>query len=265
MKLSCCIWALDREWGGSDLEPEKLQRVFELGFKSIDVCPSNQTSERAKSALTALGLEISCVSLSHEAPEESTFDSEDMNHVHSLVHHTNTALDYASDIGAGCAYVVPGPPIDKRTKSRYADKYAALAERGQKLGVKMCIEHFPKTAFPTVASTLEFIKGVDHPNLYLLFDIGHAQMTNEDPAKVLPLAGDRLGYVHLDDNDGVDDLHLALTDGVQTDESLNVFFRVLEDVGYTGPVSLEMKQNLPDPLEAIRRSKEIVGRLIEVE
>jgi sugar phosphate isomerase/epimerase len=67
--------------------------------------------------------------------------------------------------------------------------------------------------------------------------------------------------VHLDDNDGVEDLHLALTDGVQTRASLEDLFAVLDDVGYAGPVSLEMKNDLPDPADAIRRSYEILREL----
>ena len=86
--------------------------------------------------------------------------------------------------------VVPGPPVDEGTIYRYGDRYSALAEHAQDYGVKLCIEHFPGSAFPTVAATLDFIKAINHPNIYLLFDIGHAQMTNEDPAELLPLAGD---------------------------------------------------------------------------
>ena len=66
----------------------------------------------------------------------------------------------------------------------------------------------------------------------------------------------------LDDNDGIGDLHLALTDGVQTKESLADLFRVLEDVGYDGPVSLEMKNDLPDPLDAVTRSYQIITDLM---
>ena len=79
---------------------------------------------------------------------------------------------------------------------------------------------------------------------------------------MLLATGDRLGYVHLDDNDGVDDLHLALTDGLQTEVSLAELFTVLDVVGYEGPVSLEMKSDLPDPEDAIRRSFAVVQNLL---
>ena len=140
--------------------------------------------------------------------------------------------------------------------------YSEIAEHAQSVDIKLCIEHFPGTAFPTVESTLDFIRDTGHPNLYLLFDIGNAQMADEDPAEVLANVGDRLGYVHLDDNDGVNDLHLALTDGVQTPESLGDLFSVLDDVGYDGPVSLEIKNDVPDPLDAITRSFGIASDLM---
>jgi sugar phosphate isomerase/epimerase len=244
-------------------ETNNLKRLAGLGFHTVDICPSMQQSDQARAALKALELEVTCVSISHEAPLDSTFDSDDLRRVDSMVQHTQTGLKHALEVGAGCAYVVPGRTIDKHSLGRFAAGYAALAEYAQTLGVKLCIEHFPGTVLPTVVATLDFIKAVNHPNLYLLFDLGHAQMSSEDPATVLPLVGDRLGYIHLDDNDGVDDLHLALTDGVQTTESLVTFFKVLADVGYDGPVSLEMKQNLPDPFDAIRRSKALLTDLVD--
>jgi sugar phosphate isomerase/epimerase len=48
---------------------------------------------------------------------------------------------------------------------------------------------------------------------------------------------------------------------VQTRASLEDLFAVLDDVGYAGPVSLEMKNDLPDPADAIRRSYEILREL----
>ena len=114
---------------------------------------------------------------------------------------------------------------------------------------------------PTVAATLGFLRLIAHPNLYLLFDIGHAQISREEPRAALTAAGDRLGYVHLDDNDAVGDLHLALTDGLQTSESLGRLFATLDEVDYDGPVSLEMKSDLPDPADAIQRSFTIVRDL----
>lgn len=260
MKLSCCLWGLNERPGAT--ESNNLELLATLGFGMVDICPSMQKSAETKTKLNELGLQVGCISISHEAPPESTFDTDDEEKRYPLIRHTTEAINHASEIGADYTYVVPGPFINETTYTHYAEQYAQLADHAQAQGVKLGIEHFPGTAFPSVISTLDFIKDVDHPNLYLLFDIGHAQISNEDPAKVLPLAGDRLLYVHLDDNDGEYDLHLALTDGVQTRESLTELFSVLKDIGYDGFVSLEMHPQLPDPLAAIRRSKELIDPLL---
>jgi len=83
-------------------------------------------------------------------------------------------------------------------------------------------------------------------------------MANEDPAAMVRLAGDRLGYVHLDDNDGEQDLHLGLYDGVMTADVLERMLVALDEMGYEGNMSLELKANIPDPLDALKRSREIV-------
>ena len=258
MKLSCCIWALS--------EPEEVahQQLKDLGFTAFDIRPSLLRSNEADASRKSLGFDLCCIALTHERPEGAKIDTDDADSVKLALNHVKDGLDHAARRGLQWSYVVPEAPVDNRTPERYAEHYASIAEHGKSLGIKVCIEHFPGTAFPTVASTLDFIASTGHDNLYLLFDIGHAQMANEDPRAELTAAGNRLGYVHLDDNDGVGDLHLGLTDGVQTEDALASLFRVLADVGYDGPVSLEMKDDLPDPLDAIDRSQKIVRRIADL-
>ena len=267
MKLSCCQWGLDEGVGPLRYwhrfrktrisEAQSLSALANLGFQFVDICPTMQTTSDAKSSLASLSMDVCCLSLSHEAPPESSFDSEDEDRVAPVENHTSQGIEHAAKLGAEYAYVVPPKHKDQDTLPILSQRYRQLAELGQSQGLKIAIEHFPGTVLPTVKATLEFIETVDHPNLYLLFDIGHAQMSEENPADVLPLAGDRLAYIHLDDNDGKGDLHLALTDGIQTEESLNAFFSLTKDIGYNEHFSLEMHPTLPNPLDAIRRSKMI--------
>ena len=268
MKLSYCQWGLDEGFGPLRLwrrlrrtripEPRSLALLADLGFHSVDISPTMQKTGDATSTLSNLDMDVCCLSLSHEAPLNSSFDSDDDSVVAPMENHVHQGIRHAAKLGARYAYVVPPKPKDQDTLPILSQRYRQLAELGQSQGLKIAIEHFPGTVLPTVKATLELIETVDHPNLYLLFDIGHAQMSEENPADVLPLAGDRLSYIHLDDNDGKGDLHLALTDGIQTKESLTAFFSVTKDIGYNGPFSLEMHPTLPNPLDAIRRSKMIV-------
>ncbi len=255
--ISCCAWALETP------EAEALTRLHAMGLRAIDIRPSSLRSSTAQSRRAALGLDVCCVAASHELPEGASLDSTDAAAVEAARRHIENALTHAAACGADCAYIVPQACVDANSLDRYAAVLPGLADHGAQLGVRLCIEHFPGSALPTVAATLSFLRRLQHANLYLLFDIGHAQMSQEDPRAALTAAGDRLGYVHLDDNDGISDLHLALTDGVQTRQSLADLFTVLDDVGYTGPVSLEMKSDLPDPADAIERSLVTVQQLLK--
>ena len=235
----------------------------ELGFHSVDIQPHMQRHRESVSMRESLNQEVSCVSLSFSTPEGSTLHSNDSKAVDSLFSYLKEGIDHTANIGVDLAYVVPGKEQKDLSLKDIAPHYAELASYASERGVKIGIEHFPETALPTVRSTLEFIELVNHPNLYLLFDIGHAQISHEDPADVLPLAGDRLFYVHLDDNDGKGDLHLPLTEGIQTREDLETLFRVLGQMNYSGPVSLELHPQLPDPFRSLKESKRIVDELYD--
>ena len=237
-----------------------LSQLAGIGFKSIDIRPFDFTTDDALRYIEELGLTVTCMGLSFGIPEGTALESADDSTASSAMDYTLQSLAYAAETGATTAYVVPGQDGSPESLSRYGKALTRIAERASTLSMKICIEHFPGRALPTVTSTLDFIRAIDHPNLYILFDIGHGQMTDEDPADAIHAAGPQLGYMHLDDNDGRNDLHLALLDGVLTENILQRTFKALDDVVYAGPVSLELHPDLPDPLTALRQSREIVLR-----
>lgn len=258
MDLSCCIWALNGP------EAESVRQLAEAGFEHVDVRPFAFEDRALRDRLAESGMKVCCVAASHGMAEGVGLDSGDGKTAAAAISHAERALAHASQLGAGAVYAVPGADGSGATMVRYGRVLTELAASAQVLGLKFCVEHFPGLALPTVEATLGFLRQVDHPNLYLLLDLGHAQMgEGEDPVAAIESAGSRLGYVHLDDNDGRGDLHLALLDGVLTEQTLRRTFGALDEVGYGGAVSLELSPQLPDPLGALRRSKECVLRLFQ--
>ena len=246
MDLSCCIWAL------SDPIDKTLTDLARIGFEVIDVRPHTVEGEAREH-----GLRVSSVAASHEMPEGAALHSADEEAISLASNYIENALEYGAGLGITAAYIVPEKEDGGGDLSRYAQTLSQLADRAAKLGMRLCIEHFPGTILPTVGATLGFLRAVGHENLYLLFDIGHAQMSKENPAAAIRAARDRLGYVHLDDNDGENDLHLGLTDGILTREVLQGTLAAIADIGYGGAVSLELKSDLDDPLAALEKSREI--------
>ena len=254
MILACCVWAIE----GS--ENRILSRAASLGFEWIDVRPFAFSSEPARRRIGEHGLSVSCVAASFGAPEDALLGSTDPESATRAATCLDRALDFAAAHGATTAYVVP--ERDPMLLDHYAAELREAAGRAYELGIRLCVEHFPGTALPTAAETIAFLRGVGHTNLFLLLDIGHAQMSGETPAAVISDAGPLLGYVHLDDNDGSRDLHLALTDGVLTEAALAEAVAALREIGYRGALSLELNPELPDPADALRRSREIALRAI---
>ena len=245
MSLAACIWALTCP------EEIALEQVADAGFTHIDIRPGWLQTADLQRRVKDLGLAVSCIAASADMPEGVSLAEDNPQPARD---HVCRAFEHGARLGATTAYLVPqGDDPDL-----FAESLSALADRAQDAGVRLAVEHFPGTFLPTVAFTLNYLEQIGHPNLFLLFDIGHAQMANEDPADMIALAGDRLGYVHLDDNDGVEDLHLGLCDGVLTREVLQSTFDALVSVNYDGNMSLELKSDIPDPLDALKRSRRIV-------
>ena len=245
MPLVACIWALTCP------EEIALTQIADAGFTHIDIRPSGLQTPDLQQRAKDLGLAISCMAASAEMPAGASLAGDDPQPARD---HVCRAFEHAALLGATTAYLVPkGDDPD-----RFAESLIPLADSAQNAGLKLAIEHFPGTFLPTVPLALEYLEKIGHANLYLLFDIGHAQMANENPADMIALAGDRLAYVHLDDNDGESDLHLGLCDGVLTPDALRSTFAALQSIHYTGNMSLELKSDIPNPLAALKKSRRIV-------
>lgn len=236
--------------------------MADLGFAWIDIQPQMLATDALRTHAAALGLRVASVGASFGLPAGAALDSEEPSARAAAVAHVTHSYTRAATLGASAAYVIPGLDASRQGLARYADSVAEAAEVAQQSSLKLCIEHFPGRALDSAAATLDFVRNVAHPNLFLLYDSGHIQMRDEDPARVIEQAGAHLGYVHLDDNDGVGDLHWALCDGVMTEDTLERTFAALAAIGYKGPVSLELSPALPDPVAALATGAALVRPLL---
>lgn len=254
MNIACCVWAIDEP------EVEMLRSVRDLGFKWIDIQPTQLKTLESRLLAQELGLQVSCVGASFGMPGGAALDHAKAESRRIAHDHVTSAIEKAARMGANIVYVVPGVDKSPLALERFADSLVQLADIALAVDVKLAVEHFPGKALPTAADTLEFIREAGHANLYLLYDSGHIQISCEDPTAVIENAGDRLGYVHFDDNDGVDDLHWSLLQGVMTQESLRLTLKALAAVDYRGAVSLELHPGLPRLSQSLAESKDALLR-----
>lgn len=89
---------------------------------------------------------------------------------------------------------------------------------------------------------LETMRAIDHPNVRLSLDVGHAQLHvpigGMTPDQYVREAGDLLGHIHLQDVDGESDRHWAPGDGIVNFRAL---FAALRDIDGDPRLIIELK------------------------
>lgn len=235
--------------------PDAVGQVAELGFTHVDIVGMIDRPAGDREALAASGLLVSCASLGRNLPVGHTLENADRTARQQAVNLVKRQLTDAAQLGATCTYLVPGMDADAEALNRFADSCQALDVHARACMMQLCLEHIPGRALPTVTKTLAWLKNT---GLALLLDIGHCLITEEDPTQAVVQAGARLGYIHLDDNDSVGDLHWPLLTGRLTRDMLDAFFAILRESDYQGGLSLELNPENPDPIKALRDGKRLV-------
>ncbi len=121
----------------------------------------------------------------------------------AIVVHTGITMDYLYPADKG-GYFRANLPFCR-----------ALLSEAEKWNVKICIENSaegnmgPRYFFMTAEDMNDFIAYADHPLLGGCWDTGHGHMRGTDPCRELVTLGRNLTCVHIHDNMGSRDEHIA--------------------------------------------------------
>jgi sugar phosphate isomerase/epimerase len=205
---------------------------------------------------------VSCAALGRSLPDGYSLDSADVGVRRATLDALRQQVADASRLGATRAYLVPGMRNDAMSLTYFAEGCCLLADYAAGRVVRLCVEHVPGRALAAAGQTLAWLEDVGHANLGLLLDVGHCLISEEAAADVARQAGSRLAYLHLDDNDGVSDLHWPLLKGRLTRKTLEDLAATLRDVAYRGGMALELNPENVCPLDALRESKRSAEQLL---
>lgn len=171
---------------------------------------------------------------------------------------TFDVLDAAAELGAEVVTVHPGlssmavPGLEDRAVARAKDAVRRISKRADDAGVVVGIENMPSPPFFLGRTASQLAEIVDGTDLGVTFDIGHANTTEQIDA-VIDLLGDRFVNIHIHDNDGSRDSHLAIGEG-----SID-FDRVVRRLsGYRGNWIIESK-SLDSALRSLPRLEELLS------
>ena len=93
----------------------------------------------------------------------------------------------------------------------------------------------------TAKDMTEFLEYIDHPLVHICWDVGHANMDGTDHYAEIMQMGKNLKAIHVHDNDGINDQHIAPFFGTADYDSL---MKGLIDSGYEGYFTLECSSSL---------------------
>jgi sugar phosphate isomerase/epimerase len=240
---------------------EAVRQAAALGFGHVDVVALTERPAAHREALADAGVVVSCAAAGRDLPAGLALDAESAETRREAVEEVKRHVADAANLGATHAYVIPGTDGSAAALARFADACGLLADYAARRMVRLCVEHIPGRALPTVAATLAWLERIGHDNLSLLLDVGHCLISNEDAAGAVTRAGRRLGYVHLDDNDGIGDLHWPLLTGRLKEDDLRRCLNALTAVGYSAPLTLELNPKNPDPVAALADGMALLQRI----
>jgi sugar phosphate isomerase/epimerase len=156
------------------------------------------------------------------------------------------SLDVAAELGAKKVVLHPsmaagmGAFVLDRVKSYAFDFLAQMVAATQHLDLTLCLENmFPRNRLGVEPDDFEEIFKI-FPSLKLTLDTGHANIEDQRGRRLMGLVdrlGRRIGHLHVSDNRGKRDDHLAVGQG--TVNFVNLVER-LKALAYDGTITLEV-------------------------
>jgi len=240
----------------AELSPEEMVRAFaDKGWNQLELSSEHAKKLLARGAPRAAGSAFGNYSREHGVvfPQGHLWlecDIVDPDQPHTL-DELRRWLDLFDAIGIRSAVLHPGG-LALQTRRVEAERIRGLnlcalgdlARHVESSSLLLCLENMRYFPANTVLSLADAMQS---PHVAICLDTGHLNVRKEDPARFIRAAGARLKALHIADNDGNSDQHLAPY-GAGTVPWDSVM-RALNECGYSGLFNLEVPGERRCPLD----------------
>ncbi len=177
------------------------------------------------------------------------------------------AIELADDLGIRIiqlmGYDVFYETSDDGTKERFLEGLTQGAHWAASSGVMLALENVDVETVDSVEKALYYIREVNSPWLNLYPDMGNLVAAGFDPVEQLRLANHYLVGIHVKDALAGEVRGVAFKEGIVP---FNQVFRLIAELGFCGPIGVEMWAHLDttgDPIRAAADARQLVGSLLK--
>lgn len=227
------------------------------------------TPEEIKTALDRHGIKPVCLN----SIESISFNSKRGARV--LVEMSEYLFYCCKAIGCDCVEVIGSfkAPTDREEEIRQETVNALLqlSDAARPFGIRLALEYMgvPASSVKSFDQALEIINAVNRDNVGLLVDTWHHYACGSTPEDIRKARGEQIFMVHTSDCPQYPPLQAPRAESFLPGDGaadIEGMLKVLKEIGYDGPVSVEVMaprlQALPAQ-ELVRRAKEATQPLLD--
>lgn len=261
-------------WGHHHLQA--LEEIGQLGYRGIEPWASfalqyEDKPEQFKALLAGHGVEITGLYGGMPDGQHQRFGN--LDYREDIIRHNVRLAQLLAKLGAEILVLGPGGTREQPT-TREELKVAAgtineLAKRTKALGIKACLHPHLWTEVQDQHELEVLMDLTDPETVYLAPDSAHLQGAGMDPAAIIRTYRNRVAYVHLKD------LTKQKAEGRQEKEpffcelgrgtvNLREVFSALEEIQYTGWVTLEVDESRNTPYDVMKTCRDYVEQELHI-
>ena len=177
------------------------------------------------------------------------------------------SVDVATGVGADCVSLWSGASDDAADENECFDRLthelAELLVHARDQNIRLAFEPEPGMFIDTMARFERLSQAIEDRLFGLTLDVGHVHCLGDgDVAEHITRWADRLFNVHIEDmRRGVHE-HLMFGEG---DMDFAPIFAALREVGYTGPIHVELSRHSHSAVETARQSFDFLRSYLSAE
>jgi D-psicose/D-tagatose/L-ribulose 3-epimerase len=134
----------------------------------------------------------------------------------------------------------------------FADSTSQVVKKAKQLDMEVVVEvlnRYESYQVTTAKEAMKLIEAVSNPHLFLLLDAYHMNIEEANPIHALKASADKLRVYHIADSN-----RQAIGNG---HANLQAQVNTLHDIGYQGPIVMEMTAEGPDPSTSMEKHNSI--------